>query len=81
MMHQMMHQMMHRLNLLLIEFTTHIYNYTRENEAFRELINPDAKPFQEKYKKVSPAMKEGLTNRIYSLQEMLLMKPLMFTIT
>lgn len=64
-----------------IEFTTHIYNYTKENEAFRVLINPDAKRFQIKYKKVSPAMKEGLTQKIYSLQEMLLMKPLMFNIT
>lgn len=64
-----------------IEFITHIYNYTKGNEAFRELINPNAKRFEVKYKKVSPAMKEGLTKRIYSLQEMLLMKPLMFDIT
>jgi hypothetical protein len=64
-----------------IEFITHIYNYTKENEAFRELINSDAKRFQVKYKKVSPAMKEGLTKKIYSLQEMLFMKPLMFAIT
>jgi hypothetical protein len=64
-----------------IQFITHIYNYTKENEAFRELINPQAKRFQAKYKKVSPAMKEGLTKRIYTLKEMLLMKPLMFNIT
>jgi hypothetical protein len=64
-----------------IVFITQIYNYTKENEAFRELINPEAKRFQVKYKKVSPAMKEGLTKRIYSLHEMLLMKPLMFGIT
>lgn len=63
-----------------IEVITHVYNYIKENEAFKELINPDAKPFQIKYKKVSPAMKQGLTKRIYSLEEMLLMKPLMFNI-
>jgi hypothetical protein len=64
-----------------IEFIAHIYNYTKENEAFRELIKPNAKRFEVKYKKVSPAMKETLTKRIFSLQEMLLMKPLMFNLT
>jgi len=32
------------------------------------------------YKKVSPAMKQGLVNQIYPLEDLLLMKPLMFTI-
>jgi hypothetical protein len=64
-----------------IEFITHIYNYTKENESFREITNPDAKPFQTKYKKISPAMKQGLTKRIYSLEEVLMMRPLMIAIT
>lgn len=57
-----------------------VYNLTKENEKFRIIINPDAKPFETKYRKVSPAMKQGLVNRIYSLEELLIMKPLMFNI-
>lgn len=61
-------------------FLKSIYNLTKENEKFRILINPDAKPFEIKYKKVSPAMKQGLVQQIYPLEELLLMKPLMFAI-
>ena len=61
-------------------FLKGVYNLTKENEKFRILINPEAKPFQIKYKKVSPAMKQGLVNQIYPLEDLLLMKPLMFNI-
>ncbi len=61
-------------------FLKSIYNLTKENEKFRILSNPDAKPFEIKYKKVSPAMKQGLVKQIYPLEDLLLMKPLMFTI-
>jgi hypothetical protein len=61
-------------------FLKGIYNLTKENDTFRTLINPEAKLFQVKYKKVSPAMKQGLVNQIYSIEELLLMKPLMFNI-
>jgi hypothetical protein len=57
-----------------------IYNLTKENEKFRIIINPNPKRFETKYQKVSPAMKQGLVNRIYSLEELLIMKPLMFNI-
>ena len=40
----------------------------------------DAKRFETKYKKVSPAMKQGLVKKIYPLEELLLMRPLMMTI-
>ena len=53
---------------------------TKENEKFRILINPDAKLFETRYKKVSPAMKQGLVKQIYPLEDLLMMKPLMFTI-
>jgi hypothetical protein len=59
-------------------FLKGIYNLTKENEEFRILLNPDAKKFEIKYKEVSPAMKLGLVNKIYPLEEPLLMKPLMF---
>ena len=61
-------------------FLKGIYNLTKENEKFKILINPEAKPFQIKYKKVSPAMKQGLVKQIYPLEDLLLMKPLMFNI-
>jgi hypothetical protein len=61
-------------------FLKAVYNLTKENEKFRILINPEAKLFEIKYKKVSPAMKQGLVKQIYPLQDLLLMKPLMFTI-
>lgn len=61
-------------------FLKTVYNLTKENEKFRILINPNAKPFEIKYKKVSPAMKQGLVNRIYPLEELLMMKPIMFNI-
>lgn len=63
-----------------IIFLKTVYNLTKENEKFKILINPDAKRFETKYKKVSPAMKQGLVKRIYSLEEVLMMKPLMFNI-
>lgn len=61
-------------------FLKSIYNLTKENEKFKILINPNAKPFEIKYKKVSPAMKQGLVKQIYSLEELLLMKPPMFIV-
>jgi hypothetical protein len=61
-------------------FLKSVYNLTKENEKFRILINPKAKPFETKYKKVSPAMKQGLLKRIFSLEELLIMKPIMFNI-
>jgi len=57
-----------------INLLTGVYNYTKENESFRELINPNAKLFEPKYKKVSPAMKEGILDRILTLEELLMMR-------
>jgi len=63
-----------------IVFLKSIYNLTKENERFRVLEHPNAKRSEMKYKKVSPAMKQGLVNEIYLLKDLLLMKPLMFAI-
>lgn len=63
-----------------VVFLKGVYNLTKENEKFRVLVNPDPKPFETKYKKVSPAMKQGLVTQIYPLEELLFMKPLMLTV-
>jgi hypothetical protein len=57
-----------------------VYNLTKENERFKILLNAHHKPFGIKYKKVSPAMKQGLVNQIYPLEDILMMRPLMFAI-
>jgi hypothetical protein len=61
-------------------FLKGVYNLTKANERFRILVNPVAKRFETKYKKVSPAMKQGLVKKIYPLEELLLMRPLMMII-
>ena len=55
-----------------IDFMTGIYNFVDENRAFRQCINPNAKRFEVKYKKSSPAMLEGLTDHCLTLEELLM---------
>lgn len=55
-----------------IDWITAVYNFVNECLAFRECINPDAKRFQTKYKKNSPAMVEGLLDRMLTLEELLM---------
>jgi hypothetical protein len=63
-----------------VQFLKGVYNLTKENERFRILINPEAKRFETKYEKVSPAMKQGLVSKIYPLEQVLMMRPLMLNI-
>ena len=42
-----------------VVFLKCVYNLTKENEKFKIMLNPDAKKFEIKYKRVSPAMKQG----------------------
>ena len=51
---------------------TGIYNFVDENRAFRQCINPNAKRFEVKYKKYSPAMLEGFTDHCLTLEELLM---------
>ncbi len=53
------------------DFLTAIFNYCRQNEALKELINPDAPLFKTKYLRKSPAMAEGLTDKILTVKELL----------
>lgn len=54
-----------------IGFLTSVFNYCRQNEALKELKNADAARFETKYIRKSPAMAEGLTNKILTVKELL----------
>ena len=53
------------------DFLTTVFNYCRQNEALKELINPNASLFETKYLRKSPAMAEGLTDKILTVKELL----------
>ena len=55
-------------------FLTVVFNYCRQNEALKELINPNAARFEKKYRRKSPAMAEGLTDKILTVKELLLFR-------
>ena len=55
-----------------IDLVTGIYNFVDENRAFRQCINPNAKRFEVKYKKYSPAMIEGFTDHCLTIEELLM---------
>ncbi len=57
-----------------IDFITAVYNFIDETPAFRECINPNAKRFEIKYRRVSPAMVEGIIDRRLTFEELLMMK-------
>lgn len=57
-----------------IDFRTAFYNFCTDNQRLREEVNPNAKRFETKYRKISPAMAEGLTEKIYSLEELLMIR-------
>lgn|GEM_PF-1535702 len=58
-----------------INFLTVVFNFCRENMGLKEEINSNAGLFEQKYRKVSPAMKEGLTDKILSIKELLVQRP------
>ena len=57
-----------------IDFITTFYNFCMENKRLRQKINPKAQRFETKFKKISPAMAEGLVQKIYSLEELLMFR-------
>jgi hypothetical protein len=57
-----------------INWITAVYNFVNECVAFRKCINPEAKRFETKYDKFSPAMVEGLIDRRLTIEELLMMK-------
>lgn len=58
-----------------IYFLTVVFNFCRENMGLKEEINPNAGLFERKYRRISPAMKEGLTDKILSVKELLVQRP------
>jgi IS1 family transposase len=65
------HSKKHNYHDAHADLLTANFNYCRENDALKEVINPDAKPFETKFKRKSPAMAEGLTTKILNLKELL----------
>ena len=57
-----------------INWITAVYNFATENKLHRECINQDAKRFETKYKKSSPALIENLVDRIFSIEELLMLR-------
>lgn len=56
------------------DLLTVVFNYCRQNEALKEVINPEAGRFEVKYHRRSPAMAEGLTHKILTLKELLMIR-------
>ena len=57
-----------------IDWITAVYNFVNPNQAWRECINPRAQRFETKYQQQSPAMIEGLLDRMPTMEELLMMK-------
>lgn len=58
-----------------IGFVAQVMNYTRPNNALKIQINPGAAPFEQKYHHRTPAMAEGLTDKILTVKELLSRRP------
>lgn len=58
-----------------IYFLTGVFNFCRENIGLREQINSEVELFQQKYRKISPAMHEELTDKILTIKELLMRRP------
>jgi hypothetical protein len=54
------------------DFLNTLFNFCRQNEVLKELIKPDAPLFKTKYLRKSPAMAEGLTDKILTVKELLI---------
>ena len=54
-----------------IDLLTAVFNYCQDNRALRELHRPDAARFEKKYLKKSPAMAQGLVDKILTVKELL----------
>lgn len=53
------------------DLLTTFFNYCNENDALKDLINPNARLFEIKYHRKSPAMAEGLTDKILTMKQLL----------
>lgn len=59
-----------------IDWLAGVFNFCRENSSLKEVVNPGAALFEQKYARFSPAMAEGLTGKILTVKELLCWRPL-----
>ena len=59
-----------------INWLTAVFNFCRQNDALKKIINPNAPIFKQKYKRFSPAMAEGITDKILTIKELLCWRPI-----
>jgi len=60
-----------KMHVCTIDFFQAWYNFVKPHKSLREHLENDSK---RKWKKRTPAMAEGLTNHIWSLEELLTFK-------
>jgi hypothetical protein len=58
-----------------IAFLAQVFNYTRTVHTLKILENSDAKKFQTKFKHRTPAMAQKLTEKVWSIKELLCKRP------
>lgn len=56
-------------------FTAQVMNYTRTNDGLKIVTNPNAGPFEQKYKHQTPAMAQKLIDKPLTIKELLLWRP------
>ena len=59
-----------------VNWLTGVFNFCRENSSLKEVVNPKAELFEQKYKSSSPAMAEGMTDKILTVKELLCWRPI-----
>jgi len=62
------------------DLLTQVMNYTRTNDALKVLINPSAGLFEQKYHHRTPAMAEGIIDKVLTIKELLTRRPKLRTI-
>jgi IS1 family transposase len=58
-----------------IDFCTQVFNYTIFNTALKLIINDTAKLFKQKYTHRTPAMAEGIIDKILTIKELICIRP------
>jgi IS1 family transposase len=56
-------------------FLTQVFNYTRTIDDLKIMLNPMAKKFEQKYQHRTPAMAQNITDKIWSIKELLVKRP------
>lgn len=62
------------------DLTAQVMNYTRVNNGLKVLKNQDAALFEQKYQHLTPAMAEGLIDKLLTIKELLIRRPQKITI-